>query len=332
MIARHVIARLLETFFRRWWLYLIPVVALLGVGVFTAGRKADTYRSSAVLTASDQTLLDELQNVSRSDVLAFESPADATVRRINEALSTDEFIRLVRAGAGVPDDSLIVTIDDVRRDVWASSGGQNVLRVNASTLDPQLAQRLVQATIDEFIKSVINNQISESTTTVDYLKEQQQRYEEEYDEATAALLDYLRVHPAPFDDSDRPVEEDFEIERLRSAVTRADERLSSTLDDIQAAQLRIEQATSDATQTVAVVDPPSLPVAPETGLRAVVMTVATFGVLGMLLLLGSVVAASLLDRTLRYPEEIRSSLGVEVLAVVPIDSRSKGRRRRKAFA
>ena len=62
------------------------------------------------------------------------------------------------------------------------------------------------------------------------------------------------------------------------------------------------------------------------------MTVATFGVLGMLLLLGSVVAASLLDRTLRYPEEIRSSLGVEVLAVVPIDSRSKGRRRRKAFA
>ena len=77
MIARHVIARLLETFFRRWWLYIIPVVALLGVGVFTAGREADTYRSSAVLTASDQTLLDELQNVSRSDVLAFESPADA---------------------------------------------------------------------------------------------------------------------------------------------------------------------------------------------------------------------------------------------------------------
>ncbi len=123
MIARHVIARLLETFFRRWWLYILPLVAMIGLGIYTAGNKADAYHSVAVLSAADETLLDELQGASRTDTLAFESPADATARRINEALRTDEFVRVVRDAAGVPADSLLVTIEDVRRDVWASSGG-----------------------------------------------------------------------------------------------------------------------------------------------------------------------------------------------------------------
>ena len=114
-------------------------------------------------------------------------------------------------------------------------------------------------------------------------------------------------------------------------MTRANDRLSATLDDIDAAQLRIEQATSDAAQTVSVVDPPKLPLGPETGLRDVVMTVGTFAALGVLLMLGGVVAGSLLDRSLRFPEEIRASLGVEVLAVVPVEQHGRSKRRRRAL-
>jgi hypothetical protein len=73
---------------------------------------------------------------------------------------------------------------------------------------------------------------------------------------------------------------------------------------------------------------------PTSGLRDVVMTVATFAVLGLMLMLGGVVAASLLDRSLRFAEEIRARLGVEVLAVVPTEvrGRGRGRRRRRAVA
>ena len=75
MIARHVIARLLETFFSRWWLYLLPVVAMTGLGVYTAGSKADTYRSSAVLEADLEPLLGDFQDIARVDTLAWESAA-----------------------------------------------------------------------------------------------------------------------------------------------------------------------------------------------------------------------------------------------------------------
>ena len=332
MIARHVIARLLETFFRRWWLYILPLVAMIGLGIYTAGNKADAYHSVAVLSAADETLLDELQGASRTDILAFESPADATARRINEALRTDEFVRLVRDAAGVPEDSLLVTIEDVRRDVWASSGGENLVTVNASTLDPQLAQNLVDSTINTFVQTVIDKEVSESTTTLTYLTALHAQYEDEYQQATEAMLAYLRDHPAPFDDSDRPFEEQFEIERLGSAVTRADDRLSNTVDDMKEAELRIQQATSDATQTINIVDPATLPLVPEAGLRDVVMTVATFAVLGVLLMIAGVIAASLLDRSLRFAEEVRSTLGVEVLAVVPVEGSGRGKRRRRAPA
>jgi hypothetical protein len=330
VIARHVIARLLETFFGRWWLYILPVVALIGLGVYTAGSKADSYRSTAGLSAARDTLLGELQDVAGVDTLAFESPAEAASRRINEALRSNAFVQLVATGAGIPDDSAVVTLDDVRTSVWASPEGQNLLSVNADTINPQLAQLLVQSTIDTFLQVVVDNQISDSTATVDYLTDRQVQLQADYDDAIGVLNDYLRAHPEPFDQSDRPVEEELEISRLNRIVERADTRLSDTLDDIQAAQLRIEQATSEAAQTLSVVDPPDLPLTAESGLRDVVMTIGTFGVLGGLLMVGAVVAASLLDRSLRYAEQIRASLGVEVLAVVPVEPRGRARRRRRA--
>ena len=186
MIARHVIARLLETFFSRWWLYILPVVALTGLGFYTAGSKADEYRSSAVLSADLEPLLGDFQDVARVDVLSWENAAQSASRRINEALRTDEFVRVVAAGAGVPADSTVVTLLDVRGSLWVSADGQNLLSVNARTIDPQLAQRLVQSTITTFLQTVVDDQISTGTATVEYLMDQQDQLQGDYDKATDA--------------------------------------------------------------------------------------------------------------------------------------------------
>jgi uncharacterized protein involved in exopolysaccharide biosynthesis len=330
MIARHVIARLLETFFSRWWLYILPVVALTGFGVYTAGSKADSFRSSAVLSAVEP-LLADLQDVARTDTQFFESAAEATARRINESLRTEAFVQAVASGAGIPDDSTLVTLLDVRNSVWASADGRSNLTVNARTFDAQLAQRLVQSTIDTFLQSVVDDQISNATATVNYLLDQQEQLQEDLEVATEALSAFLLENPPPPLEADRSIEEELEIGRLNRTVERADTRLADTLDDIRAAELLIEQATSDAAQTLRVVDPPTLAGVPETGLRTVAMTVGTFGVLGVMLMFGSVIVASLLDRSLRFAEEIRASLGIEVLAVVPVEPHGRGRRRRKAL-
>jgi hypothetical protein len=329
MVARHVIARLLETFFSRWWLYVLPVIALIGLGVYTAGSTADSYRSSAVLSADISPLLADLQGVSPIESEYYETSADVMSRQINESLQTDAFLQVVAAAAGIPADSTEVTLLDVRRSVSASASGRNLLTVKASTIDPLLAQRLVQSTIDVFLQSVIDDQISTATTTLKYLQDQQVRLQDDYDQATDALYEYLGENPASLEE-ERPVEVEFEISRRNQIVERADGRLAANLDSILAAELLIEQATSDAAQTLSVVDPPTLPLAPEAGVRVVVLTVGVFAVLGVLLMLGSVVAASLLDRSLRFAEEVRTSLGVEVLAVVPVEAGRRGRRRRVA--
>ena len=98
-------------------------------------------------------------------------PSQRTSRQINESLRTDDFVARVRTAAGIPADSLVVTLEDVRSSLSASAGGQSLLAVNASTVDPQLAQRLVQSTIDTYIKDVIDNQVLDSTTTLNYLTE-----------------------------------------------------------------------------------------------------------------------------------------------------------------
>jgi capsular polysaccharide biosynthesis protein len=53
------------------------------------------------------------------------------------------------------------------------------------------------------------------------------------------------------------------------------------------------------------------------GLRAMVMTVGVYAVLGLLLSIGSVVAAAALDRTIRTPDDVAAKLGLDVIAVVP---------------
>jgi uncharacterized protein involved in exopolysaccharide biosynthesis len=329
MNPRYVIARLLETFFARWWLYLLPLVALVGLGVYTAGSQTDTYRSSAVLRATDP-LLGQLQEVSLADTQWWESPADAASRGINESLRTDAFVQAVVADTGIAIETLMLGFDDIRQSVWASASGRTLVSVNASTVDPVLAQALVKSTIKTYQESLVGDQISEATTTLKFLEDQRVRQEQAVQDAADELNAYMDGNP-PDAQGDRTAEQLLQIERLNARIATADERLSETLDDIQAAELVIQQATSEASQTLRVVDDATVPFGPETGLRKVVMTVATFAALGLLLMVGAVVAASLLDRSLRFAEEVRSSLGVEVLAVIPVERRGgRGRRRRGA--
>ena len=266
--------------------------------------------------------------MARTDTLVFESPAQATARRINESLRTDEFVREVRTAAGVPADSLIVTVADVRESVWASAEGQNLLTVNASTLDPQLAQRLVQSTIDTFLQAVVDDQIRDSTVTKNY-SSNRRGYRERVRPSNRCTL---RLHPrAP-----EPLRQSAAHSRSssRSTVSIATSPVPTSVCLTRSTTSRRpapyragdERCNADVERC----RPAVAPVIPTAGLRDTVMTVGTFGVLGMMLLVGGVVAASLLDRSLRFAEEIRSSLGVEVLAVVPVESRGQERHRRGA--
>ena len=86
-VTQRMLLHLLETFFRRPILHLLPLVLFLALGVFTALGEHKTYRSVGVLNATSGTLLSELTGNVPS--FGFDSTSNVTSRNINQLLGTD---------------------------------------------------------------------------------------------------------------------------------------------------------------------------------------------------------------------------------------------------
>jgi capsular polysaccharide biosynthesis protein len=312
-----VIERLLETYFRRPLLYLVPIVVCLGFGAYSVLSSTDEYISVGVVSASGDTLLSTLSDVDL-DTSFGPTPASVAAARINEQMRSDEFVLTVaeQAGLGTAMEQGIVSPGWVRQRVAATPQGDNLLSVGARTTDPVLSQRLAAGTVDTFVESVINENLAESAVAEGFYADVADRYGGRVEDAEDELADYLVEHPAP-SFGDRPAAEQSRIDQLTAVVTRAQEQQTGALEKAEEARLATEQTRIDIEQRLRVVDPPQQPAAPVSGFRDSLSTLITFGVLGTMMTLAVVIAAAFLDRTIRTTRELRSRLGFDVVADVP---------------
>jgi uncharacterized protein involved in exopolysaccharide biosynthesis len=310
------LVRLLEVAFRRWWVVVLPLVAFSAVGVYLSLGGSEKYESAAVLRVQDETVLSDLTGQTSS--FTWETPAQVTSRRLNEMLSTDSFTAAVATAAGVDDASVpgLTTLADVRSAVGASASGENLVVVRAQTADPEASQRLTQATIDEFVQTVIDSVLAESAAAEAYFTELLTRYEAESEAAASALESYLISHPEPAA-GDRPTAEQVEIARLNRAADAAELKVQGARQNLEQAQLAAEQALADTQQRLSVIDEPEVAVAPLSSMKEQATTIAMFVLLGLFFAAAGLVVLMLMDRTLRRPEEVRSRLGVDVIGTVP---------------
>jgi uncharacterized protein involved in exopolysaccharide biosynthesis len=309
--------RLLETFFRRPWLYSLPFVVCVAFGVVTAVSAPQLYVSVGIVDVSDDTLLSNLSEIGGGG-FSYETPASRTSDEINERLFSDAFVRSIADAAGLTTalESGVIDLDYVRSRVGAADDGDNLLRVQAGSHDPVVAARMAQATIDTFIQSIVDKDLSESQTAVTFYNDVANSYLDDIDRARDDLEGYLRSHPEP-SSGDRPAAEVAALSQLTAALERSEGRFGNALDNAEQARLAMEQARVDVQQRIQLIDPPTVPSAPVSGLRAAAMTIVMFGVLGSLLSAGFVLLASFLDQSMWTRGDVRRRLGVEVLAVVP---------------
>ena len=87
--ARLFIARLLETFFRRWWLYLLPVALLGALGVATVLGKGTSYRVLGRHLRQPGFVVEPDHRGRGENSFGFDNPATYTSRQINTLLGTD---------------------------------------------------------------------------------------------------------------------------------------------------------------------------------------------------------------------------------------------------
>lgn len=331
-MTRSVLIRLLETFFRRWWLYLLPVVVIVGFGFVTVSSSNPTYRSAGVITVNSDTLLSNLADVSIDDPFTFETPASVTSRRINDLLGSTGFAVSVAEQAGLSQSMAtgIVLLADVRSQVRAAPVGDSLVSITATTEDPEMSFRLANSAIEAFIALIVENDLSQSLSAAEFYDDLSAGYRESLVEAGQTLDDYVRANPEPVV-GDRPVEEQNAIARLEAAESLAQEQFATAVAKAEDARLVAEQTQLDIDQRIGIVDAPEMPLAAEPRLRRMLLSIMLFVAIGTIVLAAMVAIATALDRSVRDRDDIESRFEPPVLGLIPIErlraTRHRGRRR-----
>jgi uncharacterized protein involved in exopolysaccharide biosynthesis len=310
--------RLLETFFRRWYLYLVPVVILAVVGVMSVSGTKSKFQSVGTINVADSTVLSNLNGNNTQSNPFGDSPATTTAKQINSTLQTDQFVKDIATRAGL-DNALNtgkITPKWIRSSLGASANGQNLVSIVATNEDPQIAQHLAQATIDAYVQSVIDAASSQSKAAVTFFDNLVTTYQGDITNAQKALDAFVSAHPAPAL-GQRPEDEQAQINALNSTLTQAQTNYNTALGKRQDAQLSTEQTKADVGQRLKLVDAPLTPLAPQGKTKKMIASFGTFLALGILLSVGAVVLATVLNHTLLTAADVKERLGVRVLAVVP---------------
>jgi uncharacterized protein involved in exopolysaccharide biosynthesis len=319
-VPRLFLSRLLETFFRRPWLYVVPLVPFLGLGIATVTGTDASFRSTGVILVNRATLLSEINPIrGGQNSFGWDTPAAYTSRQINTVLGTDQFLGSVLTEAGLTGalTSGALSPLDVRNSVQARAEGDELVSISASTSDPELSFRLAQATIASYLQWEIDNNVSDSSSAQTFFESTLAPYEQRLEEARTSLERYVNANPFVGDPINRPVEQQVEITRLTEAVNEADRQLSTAKNQINAARQATAQSSTDVAQRLRIVDSPDQPSAPESRRMQDLQTLVMYIVLGTLVSAAALVVGTMMDRSVRYSEEIAQRVHVPVLATLP---------------
>jgi uncharacterized protein involved in exopolysaccharide biosynthesis len=322
-ITRRVVLNVLEAFFRRPWLHLLPLILLIALGAATAFSSTEEFRAVGTITAESTTAIGDATETNNNG-FNFETPASVTARDINEKLRTNEFLTAVadKLQADAPASQNALLRRTIARSVQAFDDGQHLVRVAATTEGSELSFRLAQATIDTYIETVINNSARQNDETVAFFEGQVASAQAAYTAAQTALNDFLVQNNISLGSDEIAVPQQIVIAQLQADADRTESQYGAQLTSLDDAKQRAAATRTEIAQRIRVTDAPTSPGAPEPRLKSAVLTVIIFGVLGVLLSLASVIVAATLDRTIRVPGDITAKFGLDVLAVVP-DARAR---------
>ena len=319
--AERFVRRCLDVFFSRWFLFLLPAVIIAAFGVYTATTAQSKYKSVGVLSVSKLTYLEQL-TAARPSAVSYDTAATVTARSLNDLLGTDGFTTRVIDAAGMSEDlkSGRLQLVDVRHVVYARPSGENLMQVVAQGDTPESAYLLAKATIATFVDYVTKSEITASDSAESFYNDLANSYKTAVDQASNALNDYLGQHPKPVGTQERDISESVLIQRLSNDLDNAQGQLKDASTKQETARLASAQTQTDISQRYQLLDAPRPPQAPESGLKAKVITIGMFAVIGGILTLGAVALLTVFDRSVHTAEDLEE-VGLAVAAIVPRSKR-----------
>ena len=315
-VSRNAILRLADSFFKRWFLYLLPFLLLLGIGAATAAQSKSRYLSEGVMYVESQTLLANLTKA-RDTPASYRTPSSIATDQLSSLKRTDGFMKRVVDGAKLTAEvkSGVITVNKLRSSISIFAEGDNLVHVRALSEDARGAALLASSTIESFRRFVIDANVAESTAAKTFLDTLVISYQKDVEIAHQALDDFVVSKPEA-DVAKRSLADQIEFERLVAASAADEARLAAAINKREDARLATEQTTSDVSQRLRVVDPPVIPMAPEASRKQAVLSTALLAFLGLFLSGAATVAGAASDRSIRFASDVTERLRVPVLAVL----------------
>ena len=311
--------RLADNTFRRWFLFLLPIVLFAGLGVLQSTKTLEVYRSDGLLNVTSNPLVDD-PVIGGAPVQFWETPSDVTSRTLDEQLQTDAFVETVAEGAGLLDavNTGFLELDVVRASVWASSSGSSLVTVSATWADPETSLALVQATVNGYQAYIADTVATEANEAVDFYTEQLAGYEADVQAAKDALTTFADALPELEDGEEMALADSLELGQLTNEVQAAELKVTTTEENIENAQLNVRASRSEAGRSLTVVDPPELPTAPESTTIDRLITIVSYTVLGIAVAVAALLVSTVLDRSIVSHRDLVSLPGVSFVAAVPV--------------
>ena len=310
--------RAAEVFFRRWPLYLLPIVLLCGIGFMQAKKTAVNYQSVGTLNVTSNPFVSTPSSATPA-FNAYETPASSMSRRINELLSTDSFMTAVATDAGLQGaiDANFLTLADLRKSVFATPGGDTVLRVVTTWGDANTAFQMADATIKGYLAYVVNEVTTEANDAVDFYQELTDEAAADVDTAQENLDKFVASLGVLPEGAELNPGQQIQLDGFRDKLTRAQAQLDAGQAAISAAKLDVQKAESQAGQVLRVIDSPEVPKeAVSTGKQKLV-TLAMFAILGLVVAAAAIILTTLLDAAVRSAADVVPT-GLVVVATVPV--------------
>lgn len=318
---RLVLIRLLESYFRHRWLYLLPIVIMIGASVAYISLQKPLYMTEGVLHVQQDSLINTL-TIGTDTGFAWSTPAEVTTREIGDLLKTDAFVRAIISQTDLESEmsggskAINKVLEDVRNAVWVSPEGNNQILISAAYEDPIITHQLVNAVVDNYVNWQINVQLTESSNAQNFFIDLTQEYKDALEVVQQELDSYLLSHPDPERGSRSQIEE-VQISRLQNEIQMAGERYSSSIDNEELARLAVIQTEGTIKQSYFLIDAPQIPTSPETSLKSLAIGVIVFVLAGILISGIGIVGGALLDRSFRIPLDVNQILNLPVYATVP---------------
>jgi capsular polysaccharide biosynthesis protein len=332
-MIRLVLLRVLESYFRHRWFYLLPTVLMIAVAGAAFVTRTDEYIASSTFYVQKGSFLSSLTSI-REAGFSWVTPAQTAVNELRQLEGTTAFIRAVVQQTSLEENMLNGsqaidgTLNAARDDVWFTVMGDNLVMVLAINEDPEVARELVDATINSYIQWQINADREESVSTQIFFADLISSYQADLDGARAELRDYLSANPEPARGA-RPEIEQMEIDQLQTAVALAESRLLSAIEDEENARLGMIQAESDARQQYFVIDAAKTPTQPASSKSEAMTQSIIFVVVGIVMTIVGFVGSAIIDRSFRFAIDVHHILDLPVIAQVPALPKEKKKKKGK---